>query len=472
MSAGSIGIPRNLAPDRPFTQTRQKLPVVEAFVLFEFACQMALLFSSVGAARVLVRCGAFGISLALLLAFPPGKRIHPAIKPMIVVVVLLLLGLANPYGNTMLSAVTQVGLYIAIAAPLLWVSNLHLEQAEIRRVLLIMLAFQAISSLIGVLQVYYPGQFRGSISSVVTGAKGHYIKGLFYKNASGSLVLRPSGLTDMPGGVGMAGQYAALLSLYFFFTDKSWIVRNVSAAAALIGVAAVYLSGVKSAMICLAICLATFSALFFWRSLSMRGRRVASWMVRQRVSPVQVLILIGAVLAGGYFLALNIGGEGVTGATHTITQTAPTQLFYAERGQFLEYTLTVLLPQYPLGAGLGRWGMMSYYFGNPFDPVSTPIWVEIQWTAWLVDGGVPLVLAYAFAIFIAIRFAIRCALHSPLSELAVLGALVAAYDVSLLAGTFDYVPFITGMGMDFWLLNALLFGAVVYAQRTANGRTA
>ena len=270
----------------------------------------------------------------------------------------------------------------------------------------------------------------------------------------------------------MAGQYAALFSLYFFLTDRNSIPRYGSAITALVGVTAVYLSGVKSAMICLAICLATFSTLFFWRSLTMRGLRVASWMARRRVSPFQVLALIAVVGVGGYFLAVNVGGEGVTGATQKITQTAPTHLFYAERGQFLEYTLDVLLPQYPLGAGLGRWGMMSYYFGNPHDLNSTPIWVEIQWTAWLVDGGVPLVLAYAFAIFLATRFAIKCALRSPLADLAVLGALVAAYDVGLLAGTFDYVPFITGMGMDFWLLNALLFGAVVNAQRTNNSRTA
>lgn len=470
MSAGSIGIPRRIAREQQSAGTR-RLPIVEGFVLFEFACQVALLVSSIGPARIMVRCGAFGISLLLLLMFTPGNRIHPAFKPLIVAMVLLGLAVFNPDTNTMLSAFAQVGLYIAIAAPLLWVSNLHLENDQLRRVLLIMLAFQAASSLIGVLQVYYPGQFRGNTSSVITGAANQYIKGLFYKNASGSLVLRPSGLTDIPGGVGMAGQYAALFSLYFFFTDENSIVRNGSAITALIGVAAVYLSGVKSAMICLAICLATFSGLFFWRSLNMRGRRVASWITR-RVSPIQVLMLIAAVAIGGYFLAVNVGGEGVTGTTQKITQTAPTQLFYAERGQFLAYTLNVLLPQYPLGAGLGRWGMMSYYFGNPFDPNSTPIWVEIQWTAWLVDGGVPLVLAYAFAIYLAIRFAITCALRSPLSDLAVLAALVAAYDVGLLAGTFDYVPFITGMGMDFWLLNALLFGAVVHAQRTSNFRTA
>ena len=47
---------------------------------------------------------------------------------------------------------------------------------------------------------------------------------------------------------------------------------------------------------------------------------------------------------------------------------------------------------------------------------------------------------------------------------------VAGYDVSVTAGTFDYVPFISSMGMDFWLLNAILFGAIAYSYRVANRR--
>lgn len=470
MSAGSIGIPGRLTRERSFQQARRPFPVVEGFILFEFACQVALTVSSIGGLRVLVRCGAFGVSLLLVLLFTPGKRLHPSVKPAMVVMGILAFAFLNPHTNTLLSATMQILLYAAIMAPLLWVSNLPLEKPEIRRILLIMLAFQALSSLIGVLQVYYPGRFRGNISTVISNAKGHYIKGLYYKNAAGGLVLRPSGLTDIPGGVGMAGQYATLFSVYFFLTDRDQRIRWISIATALIGVAAVSLSGVKSAMICLGISLATFTALFFWQGLRMRGRRVAQWAARQRISPLQVLVLVAVVAVGGYYLAIRVGGQGVTNATGALTQSAPGQVFYEERGRFLEYTINVLLPQYPFGAGLGRWGMMSYYFGNQYNPNSMPIWVEIQWTGWLVDGGVPLVLAYAFAIFAAIRFAVKCSQSSALGDFAVLGALVAGYDVSVVAGTFDYNPFITSMGMDFWLLNAILFGVIAYSYRDNNRR--
>ncbi len=471
MSAGSFGITGSFAESRLMARIRPASRIIELFILVEFACQAALLSPWVGVLRVFVRCAAFGTSLLLLFLYLPGRRIHPAVKPAAAVAVLLVLAAFNPETNTALAATMQIALYIAILAPLLWVSNLSLDQDEIRRVLVIMLAFQATSSVIGILQVYFPGQFRGNISSVIAAEGKSYLQGLLYRNAYGVLVLRPSGLTDIPGGVGMAGQYTALMGLYFFLTSRRSLMRTVAVAAALAGVVAVYLSSVKSAMICLIISLATFAALFFWRSVSDRGRRVAYWLA-QRVSPWEVLAVVGAIAVGGYYLAVQIGGAGVTGATQTLTQSAPTELFYQERGRFLEYTLQVLLPQYPFGAGLGRWGMMRHYFGDPANLRSSGIWVEVQWTAWLVDGGVPLILAYTLAILIAIRFAVRCAITPNLGALGVLGALVAAIDVGLLAGTFAYVPFITSMGMDFWLLNAMLFAGVVYAQRIVNRQVA
>ena len=61
---------------------------------------------------------------------------------------------------------------------------------------------------------------------------------------------------------------------------------------------------------------------------------------------------------------------------------------------FIRYTLSELLYQFPLGAGLGRWGMMHVYFGDPTLWQAPPIHVEVQLTGWLLDGGVPLWLLY------------------------------------------------------------------------------
>ncbi len=436
---------------------------VEWFLVVEFLCQVALMFPSIGSSRLFVRCAAFGTSLALTMFLLPGKWIHPAIKPLVVALALVAIGVFHPTTNTALAGVMQFALYVAIAAPLLWVSNLKIDSAEVRRILLIVLVFHTVSSFVGILQVYYPGSFRGALSSVVAASGKSYLYGLYYRNAYGQLVLRPSGLTDVPGGVSAAGQYATLLSLYFFLTDRSTIARMSCLGAALVGVTAVYLSGVKAAMISLTLCLGVFVILFFWRTLTTRRMLAVSQRERRRISAIQVLAIVATIAIGGYFVAVSVGGEGVLGAAQALRSGSPSEVFYRERGRFLEYTLSTLLPQYPLGAGLGRWGMMSYYFGNPSNYDSPGIWVEIQWTGWLLDGGVPLVLAYSFALLVALRFAVKCALTDSLNDLAVLGALISAYDVGVLAITFSSVPFIGSGGLDFWLLNAVLYAAVVCA---------
>lgn len=440
--------------------------VLEWFVAAEFMFQVALLVPSLSGTRVVFRCAAFGTSLGLLFLLTPGKRLHPAAKPCLAGVGLVALAILHPSTNTALAGAMHFLLYLAIAAPLLWVSNLELDQTEIRRVLLIMLVFQTTSSIVGILQVYFPGHLRGAMSTVITGQNRAYLRGLTYVNAAGNLVFRPSGLTDVPGGVSGAGQITTLLSLYFVLTERGRGIRLFGLLAAVIGVAAVYLSGIKSAMILEALCLVVFVTLFFWRNLTGRRLSASSRTERRRVSAIQVLLLTAIVAAGGYFLALSIGGSGVTTATQALRQGTPSQVYYRERGKFLEYTVTTLLPEYPFGAGLGRWGMMSYYFGNPRNPDSPPIWVEIQWTGWLLDGGVPLILVYPLAIFIATLLATRCAIGSG-GNLAILGALIASYDVGVAATTFNSVPFIGGTGMDFWVLNAMLFCALLRIHRSA-----
>jgi hypothetical protein len=437
--------------------------IIEAFLFLEFACQLSLLFSAVGRFRVIPRTAGFALSLFLLLALPPRRPIHPAIKPAIWALAAVGLSIFYPSTNTLVSGLAQLAMYIAVLAPLLWVSHLRLNESSVRRILLIIFAFQAMSSLTGILQVEFPGHFRGNISSVVTG-QGHYVNELYYQNAAGQMVMRPSGLTDVPGGVCTAGFYAVLLGFYFVGLGRHRWCRIVAGAGAVVGSAAVYLSGVKSAMIELVIGTLTFGSLLAWLNPSVRVV-VKSGVHYIGLRAARVLIVLVMLGAAGYFLAVTVGGEGGAKAISILTSKDPGALFYHERGRFLEYGVNVLLPKYPFGAGLGRWGMMSYYFGNPDNPNSLPIWVEEQWTGWLLDGGIALIISYVLALFTALRFALKCMRNSTVSDLVALGALVAAYDVATLAATFDFVPFITQMGMDFWLLNAILFRAVADTHR-------
>ena len=68
-----------------------------------------------------------------------------------------------------------------------------------------------------------------------------------------------------------------------------------------------------------------------------------------------------------------------------------------------EATVGELLSEFPLGAGVGRWGMMNVYFGNPAAFRAAPIYVEIQLTGWLIDGGIPMWLLYGGAVLLGIN---------------------------------------------------------------------
>ena len=51
---------------------------VQKFVLFELACQIALLLPGIGPVRLVLRCAAFGASLAMLLMLGGRRKGHPA----------------------------------------------------------------------------------------------------------------------------------------------------------------------------------------------------------------------------------------------------------------------------------------------------------------------------------------------------------------------------------------------------------
>jgi hypothetical protein len=104
--------------------------------------------------------------------------------------------------------------------------------------------------------------------------------------------------------------------------------------------------------------------------------------------------------------------------------------------------------------------MMNGYFGDNSNPFTKSIWVEIQWTGWLLDGGVPLIIAYAAAIAQACLTAWKIAISQrKLGDFSLWGGLILAYNIGALAITFNYPLFIGQGGMEFWLLNSAVFVA-------------
>src|SRR5436853_5772429 len=109
-----------------------------------------------------------------------------------------------------------------------------------------------------------------------------------------------------------------------------------------------------------------------------------------------------AIVITTFSFALALGGESIAERTFTLFAQDPLTLYAGSRGGQLTYTFGELLQKYPLGAGLGRWGMIAVYFGNGSTAGAEPLWVEIQVAGWAIDGGIALLILYVGALAITL----------------------------------------------------------------------
>lgn len=451
------------APSTVAVRPRRANRLLEYFVVLEMICQVALISPAFAPFRVGFRVAVFGVSLVLLFVLPGRGKLHPAAKAAFFVMVILGLSMLNPGINSATAAAAQFALYLAILGPLFWVSRLRIDLAEMRRVIFLQWVFQFVSSIVGVLQVYFPARFQFAISSVVQSSGAGYLAMEQFHNAYGQTVYRPMGLTDTPGAAAAAGFFTVLFAAAFFLLERRKAMQCLYGGAMLLGMAAIYLSQVRVMLVMEVVCMLTFLTLMSWRAARLAsplfGRRIGS----KRLAFLTGLLALAAV--GGFSWAVAAGGTAVTDRVSSLTAENPTETYQKNRGLFLSNTIEEVLPEYPLGAGPGRWGMMFYYFGDPANTNSPSLWSEIQWTGWLYDGGVPLVLAYTLALVLAFWIAYQIALDRRSTELGTFAALVFAYGVGVLASTFDGNYFIGGGGLDFWMLNAMLFNAAYHTLR-------
>jgi hypothetical protein len=154
------------------------------------------------------------------------------------------------------------------------------------------------------------------------------------------------------------------------------------------------------------------------------------------------------------FASLSGGkGEGVGG------------YYYRMRGGYVLHALETVLPENPLGYGLGWWGQVNALFGNPYR--RSPVWVEVMIPAWVYDGGAPLLVLYCGAIAAALVHTARVALHSPDRSVRSWAAVVFALGVSIAASCLSFVTFLSPLGVSFWLLTALVHAADAQARAGA-----
>jgi hypothetical protein len=164
-------------------------------------------------------------------------------------------------------------------------------------------------------------------------------------------------------------------------------------------------------------------------------------------------------------LAVGVGGDTIEFRYLDLAETGIIESFQQNRGQFLRYTLEQLLWEYPLGSGMGRWGMMYSYFGQ--NPSVSALWAEIQVTGWLFDGGIPLCFLYLGAITISLLAVYRISVSNPDSNLAMTARGIFCLNFMTAANLLAGPSFNTQNGMIFWVLYGLLFSSAFHSNQVS-----
>ena len=167
---------------------------------------------------------------------------------------------------------------------------------------------------------------------------------------------------------------------------------------------------------------------------------------------------LAVVLAFVAFSAATIlGGDSIRERFMSLFQGDPREVYYESRGVQLENAFSDLLSEYPLGAGLARWGVVSGYVGGSR---TSQLWAEIQPAAWILDGGIFLLVLYGLALLAVFRWELELVRRLFDSDDRLWTAAIAAVNIGTLALVATFVPFTTQIGLQFWFLEGLLHGAM------------
>jgi hypothetical protein len=443
----TLGVPRAMSnpPQAMAPQLEQRAPGagwIFAYLAVQITCQLALLVPGLGVGRSVARSLAFGISLLFLLVIP-GRPLtkHPVRAAVGAILIILSFSALNPEGGGAIAVIAHFSFHLAIVAPVFWVARLRIREKSLETLLVTLWAFSTASAVVGVLQAYFPGRFQPTAGLLGMEEGRKHFSALLIRLASGEFIPRPTGLTDAPGGAAAGGFYAVLLAVGVAVARPFPFARLAAAFGAVAGMTCLYLCQIRAAIVMLGMSLLAVFGVF-----ALAGRLSRS---------VLTAAAAAALIVVAFFVAYSLGGDTVTGRLETLVAADASTVYYNARGRYLASTFTERLPEYPLGAGLGRWGMINFYFANG----ERALWAEIQWSGWLYDGGLLLLLAYPIAILVALRGSFNVALQRTTERLEIWAAVVAGYNLGTFALTFSYHAFMSTTGIEFWVLNAALIQA-------------
>lgn len=356
------------------------------------------------------------------------------------------LSILHPTTNSIVGGIAAVIMALSISSPAFWSGDALIAPRQITRLMLVIFWCNAAGSALGLLQVAAPDTFNPPVIPALE--MGENNRDIYtYKTEDGREVIRPCGLTDIPGAAGQAGSLTAMLGLCLALRPGAWWKRAGYLGLSLIGGAVIYATQVRTSLVVQAICVAALVGILAWQG---EWRKAG-------------LIFGGGILVAGLglFWAAGSIGNVVVQRFATLIESDPGDLYYAQsaRGLMLQQAFDTLIWDYPLGAGLSRWGQIHDQFGDKqAGPDTDMIWAEIQINAWILDGGIPLLLLMSTAIGLAMRDTLRAA-GSKDRDVASWAAVVLALNLSVVALCFSFTPFSAPGGVQFWMLAAVVHAA-------------
>ena len=416
-------------------------------MLAQWLCSVIIMLPHAQALRFAMRALPYAGNIALFFAcferLPSWSR-FPGTTWLAFVFALLLAELFHP-DTALIPGCGQVIFCTSIFLPAFWGGKAIRDTRRLDRVLYLIFFFSATSALVGFVQAKYGLLMPAEYSSVMLQMDPNKVRELTYSVANGQTYTRPPGLSDLPGGACGAAAYTVLLGTALAVGLRRFGVKSI-AYLGIVALAAVtlYLTQVRTMLI---------SAVL--------GLTIIAWAVTLH-SPAYGARTVGvgvALFVGAFIYAVAIGGKSVSDRVTTLTSTSPTEAYQSNRGRFLHNTVDELLPDYPFGAGLGRWGMVRTYASRYIqDTDPPPIYVEIQPTGWLLDGGFLMWVFYGGAILSSLLYSYRTATRHGDRHIRFLAGLVLSLNLITFMAAFDSPVFNYQTGSQFWLLTSGLAG--------------
>ncbi|HET9360121.1 MAG TPA: hypothetical protein VFO58_10230 [Vicinamibacterales bacterium] len=421
----------------------------ELFIAIQLLWGAVLFLPGAQGYRVYIRALPYVLSGAALVYYfrrATGEPIPTSAKWLFACFALLTLNLLQSTTH-LVAGVGQIVFQICIAAPAFWMVRAVRNEARLETLVWVLFGSSLLGSTVGILQVYLPAVFLPpEFNTLAQALNPDIVSSLTYVGADGRAIIRPPGLSDSPGGASVAGMMSVILGLTLAVQrQRTWPVTAICLAGGAVGMTVLFLTHVR-ALSLLAAASVGVSAL-----LRVRQGRAGE-------GAFGVVAGIG-LLAGAYVWAVSVGGDAVADRFLGLVDEGVLHTFDESRGSFLRYTLAELLYEFPLGAGLGRWGMMQVLFGDSTMWQAPPIHVEVQPTGWLLDGGLPLLVLYAGALATALHYTYRMAVSASSVSVQDVATVLLCVQLAIVTLCLTGAVFNTQLGIQFWAVTGALAGA-------------